>query len=149
MKSYAGTWHSVFRIVVGVFWLYFASQKWHGIDWMRPLIEQSAQVNPVPGLHEFLLQVVVPNWDKAALAEAVAETMVGVLLVAGLATRLGAWLGTVLAIGLALTIAFLQADIGLRWVYYLAVLVNLEVVVNGPGQIALGHLKGVPASLRS
>ena len=45
-------WRSLFRIGVGVYWLYFASQKWpaplgvgptHGIDWMHPLIVRVAE----------------------------------------------------------------------------------------------------------
>ena len=32
-------WRSIFRIGVGLYWLYFASQKWTmGVGWMRPLI---------------------------------------------------------------------------------------------------------------
>jgi len=39
-------WRGVFRIVVGIFWLYFASQKWGDVGWMRPLIQDAAAFNP-------------------------------------------------------------------------------------------------------
>jgi uncharacterized membrane protein YphA (DoxX/SURF4 family) len=147
-------WRSLFRIGLGVFFLYFASQKWpaplgvgptHGIGWMQPLMTQSAQVNPVPYLHDLLVQVVVPNWSDFALAQAIAETVVGVLLVLGLATRPAALVGTLLSLNLALTVAFLDADIGRRWFYYLPVLASFEVFVNGGGAWALDRLRVVPS----
>lgn len=142
-------WHSLFRIGVGAFWLYFASQKWTGVGWMRPLIEKSAQTNPVPGLHDVLAQLAAPNWQVFAIAQGVAETAVAVLLILGLATRPAGVVGTLLAINLSLTVAFLNPDVGGRWLYYLAVLVNVEVAVNGAGSLALVRSRSVPAWLRS
>jgi uncharacterized membrane protein YphA (DoxX/SURF4 family) len=133
----SGLGQAVVRLGVGAFWLYFASQKWTGVGWMRPLIVQSAQRNPLPGLHELLALVVAPNWYLFALAQAAGETVAGVLLVLGLFTRGAAWLGVLLAAELSLTVAFLVSDVGLRWFYYLAVLANLAVAVGGPGALAL------------
>lgn len=144
----AAAWPSLFRIVVGIFWLYFASQKWQGVGWMRPLIESSAHDNPIPGLHEFLVAVVAPNWFVFALAQAVAETVVAVLLILGLATRWAAVLGLLLAANLALTVAFDVRDDGFRWLYYLAVILNAQIIVSGAGSIALGRFGWVPAWLR-
>ena len=131
------TWTSVFRLAVGGFWLYFASQKWTALGWVRPLIERSPQVNPIPGLKELLAAVVAPNWMAFALLQTAGETLVAVLLILGLFTRPAALLGVLLAIGLSLTIAFLTPDVGSRWLYYLAVLVNAQVLVAGPGRLAL------------
>jgi uncharacterized membrane protein YphA (DoxX/SURF4 family) len=142
-------WRGVFRIVVGIFWLYFASQKWGGVGWMQPLIQGAASVNPIPGLHELLAVVVAPNWFPFALAEAIAETIVGVLLVLGLATRKSAVLGLLLALNLALVVAFEVSDIGSRWIYYLAVLVNAELIFVDEGWPSLGGYGFVPAWLRS
>ena len=142
-------WRGVFRIVVGVFWLYFASQKWGGVAWMRPLIEGAPAVNPIPGLHELLAVVVAPNWFGFAVLQAVGETVVGVLLVLGLATRKAALLGLLLALNLALVVAFESSDLGFRWLYYLAVLVNAELVFAEAGWPALGTYRFVPAWLRS
>jgi uncharacterized membrane protein YphA (DoxX/SURF4 family) len=141
-------WRSAFRIAVGVYWLYFASQKWtKGIDWMRPLIQESARVNPIPGLHEFLVVVVAPNWSAFALAQSVGESVIGVLLVLGLATRKAAFGGTLLALNLALTVAFL-VEPGLRWLYYLALLANAELIFTDPGGLGLGRSRLVPSWLR-
>jgi uncharacterized membrane protein YphA (DoxX/SURF4 family) len=134
--------------VVGVYWLYFASQKWQGIGWMRGVLVSAANVNPIPGLHEFLVSVVVPNWVPFALAQTVAENVVAVLLILGLATRWAGVLGFLLAVNLALTVAFALNDDGFRWLYYLAVLANAQIIVSGPGPIALGRFGWVPEWLR-
>jgi len=141
--------HGVLRIAVGLYWLYFASQKWQGVGWMQPLIRKSAAVNPIPGLHELLVQVVAPNWFWFALAQSAAETVVGVLLVVGLATRKASLLGLLLAVNLALTVAFLVGpDTGFRWLYYLAVLVNAQLFFSEAGIPALDRAGFVPAWLK-
>jgi uncharacterized membrane protein YphA (DoxX/SURF4 family) len=141
-------WPSLFRIVVGIFWLYFASQKWQGVGWMKPLIESTARANPIPGLHEFLVAVVAPNWFPFALAQAAGETVAAVLLILGLASRWAGVLGLLLAANLALTVAFASSDVGFRWLYYLAVLANAQVIVSGAGPFALARFGWVPAFLR-
>jgi len=141
-------WSSLFRIVVGIYWLYFASQKWQGVGWMRGLIQSAGQANPIPGLHEFLVQVVAPNWQTFAIAQAVGETVVGTLLVLGLATRWAGIAGFLLASGLALVVAFEVGDPGYRWLYYLGVLVNAQVIVSGAGSFGLSRFGWVPAFLR-
>jgi uncharacterized membrane protein YphA (DoxX/SURF4 family) len=140
-------WASLFRIVVGTYWLYYASQKWHGVGWMHSLMISTAKANPIPGLHDFLVQVAVPNWFLFAVAQAAGETVVAVLLILGLGTRWAAILGLLLAINLALTVAF-AADPGFRFLYYLAVLVNAQVIVSGPGPFAISRFSWVPAFLR-
>jgi len=137
------------RIGVGLYWLYFASQKWQGVAWMQPLVRRSASANPIPGLHEFLVQVVSPNWFWFALAQSLAETLVAVFLILGLATRKAAFLGLLLAVNLALTVAFLVGpDTGFRWMYYLAVLVNAQLFFTEAGIPALGQLRFMPAWLK-
>jgi uncharacterized membrane protein YphA (DoxX/SURF4 family) len=140
-------WASLFRIVVGLFWLYYASQKWQGIGWMQSLMISAAKANPIPGLHEFLVSVVVPNWQLFALGQAAGETVVAALLIVGLGTRWVAILGLLLALNLAFTVAF-AAEPGFRFLYYLAVLVNAQVIVSGPGPYALSRFGWVPAFLR-
>ncbi|MBJ7602874.1 MAG: hypothetical protein JF888_06730 [Candidatus Dormibacteraeota bacterium] len=145
----AGPLQAAIRIGAGLYWLYFASRAWNGVAWMQPLMVQSAVQNPIPGLHELLLQVVVPHWFGFALAFAVAQTLVGLLLLLGLLCRWAAWVGVLLALCLALTVGFLEPELGRRWLFYLAVLVNLACVVGGPGALAGERLRGVPRWLRS
>ncbi len=141
-------WPSLFRVATGLYWLYFASQKWQGVGWMQSLMVATARANPIPGLHEFLTSVVVPNWLPFALGQAAGETLVAVLLILGLASRWAGILGLLLAANLALTVAFAVNDDGFRWLYYLAVLVNAQVIVSGPGPFALSRFGWVPAFLR-
>src|SRR5260370_38196654 len=96
-------WASLFRIVVGLYWLYFASQKWQGVGWMHSLITQSAHANPIPGLHELLVGLVAPNWLFYAVAQGVGETVVAMLLILRLASRPAAVPVTLLARAPALT----------------------------------------------
>ena len=148
MSRLSAAWPSLFRFTVGLYWLYFASQKWNGIEWMKPLIQSAGRDNPIPGLREFLINVVAPNWQLSALAQAAGETLVAVLLLLGLATRWGAILGLLLAMNLSLVVAWEVGDPGLRWLYYLAVLVNAQVIVTGAGPYALSRFKWVPRALR-
>src|SRR5438128_10820963 len=141
-------WPSVFRIVVGIYWLYFASQKWQGVGWMQGVIKSTAQSNPIPGLHEFLVGVVVPNWFLFAVGQSIGETLVAVLLILGLATRWAAVLGVLLALNLASTVAFGLNDDGFRWMYYLAVIANAQVIASGAGSYAVASFNWVPAYLR-
>jgi uncharacterized membrane protein YphA (DoxX/SURF4 family) len=139
---------SLFRVVVGLFWLYFASTKWQGVGWTRGLIQSAGPVNPIPGLHEFLIQVVAPNWFVFSVAQTIGETVVAVLLILGLATRWAAVGGFLLAVNLALVVAFEVSDPGFRWLYYLSVLVNAQVIVAGAGPYAVARFGWVPAFLR-
>jgi uncharacterized membrane protein YphA (DoxX/SURF4 family) len=141
-------WASIFRITVGLYWLYFASSKWTGVGWMRDLIQSAGSANPIPGFRQILDQLVAPNWFLFAVAQTAGETTVAILLILGLATRWAGVLGTLLAIGLALVVGFEVKDEGFRWLYYLGVLVNAQVIVSGAGPFALSRFSWVPAYLR-
>ena len=144
----AAAWASVFRITVGLYWLYFASTKWLGVGWVQGLLQTAGAANPIPGLRELLTNLVAPNWFIFAVGQTVGETVVGILLLLGLATRWAGILGLLLATGLALTVGFEVKDDGFRWLYYLAVLVNAQVIASGAGPIALSRFGWVPAFLR-
>jgi uncharacterized membrane protein YphA (DoxX/SURF4 family) len=141
-------WPSLFRVAVGLYWLYFASTKWNGVAWVQGLMQSAGPANPIPGLRELLTQVVAPNWFIFAVAQTAGETLVAILLILGLATRSAGVLGLLLATGLALVVAFEVKDDGFRWLYYLAVLANAQVIVAGPGPFALSRFSWVPAFLR-
>jgi uncharacterized membrane protein YphA (DoxX/SURF4 family) len=147
MKRMSEAWPSLLRFTVGIYWLYFASQKWNGVDWMKGLIQSAGPVNPIPGLREILINVVAPNWYPFAILQMIGETVVGILLVLGLATRWAGVLGLLLAANLALVVAFEVTD-GFQWLYYLAVLVSAQVIVSGAGPYALSRFAWVPRLLR-
>jgi uncharacterized membrane protein YphA (DoxX/SURF4 family) len=128
-------WASALRVATGAYWLYFAAQKWppRGVDWMQSLIQANPKHEPIPGVQQLLQYLVAPNWHFFAVLQGGAETVVGLLLVLGVATRLAAIAGTLLALELALTVAFLVTDGGFQWLYYLAVLLNFQIFVGGGG----------------
>jgi uncharacterized membrane protein YphA (DoxX/SURF4 family) len=130
-------WQSVFRIGVGFFWLFFAYQSWSGNGPSPAAVQGGFVTNPIPGVHEVLVLVVLPNWQWFSLLQTAAEVVVGALMVLGLFTRPAAIVGSLLAIDLALTVAFIEPSIVNRWVYYLLVLGNLELAFNGPGALSL------------
>jgi uncharacterized membrane protein YphA (DoxX/SURF4 family) len=132
-------WQSVFRIGVGFFWLFFAYQSWSGNGPSPALVAGGFTTNPIPGIHELLVTVVLPNWTWFSLVQTAGEVVVGALLVLGLFTRSAAIVGSVLAIDLALTVAFVEPSIVNRWVYYLLALGNLELAFNGPGALSLDN----------
>ncbi len=76
------------------------------------------------------------------------QGLVAVLLILGLATRWAGILGLLLALNLALVVAFEVGDPGFRWLYYLSVLVNAQVIVSGPGPLALARFSWAPTYLR-
>ena len=53
-----------------------------------------------------------------------------------------------LAANLAFTVAFAINDDGFRWLYYLALVLNAQVIVSGAGPIAISSFRWVPAYLR-
>ena len=148
MSRAASAWPSLVRIVVAFYWLYFASQKWTGVDWMQSVIKGTADASPIPGLHQFLESVVAPNWFLFGVMQGAGETVVGVLLLLGIGTLWAAILGVLLAANLAFTVAFAVSDDGFRWLYWLGLVVNAQVVVSGAGPLAISRFKWVPAFLR-
>jgi uncharacterized membrane protein YphA (DoxX/SURF4 family) len=132
-------WQSVFRIGVGFFWLFFAYQGWTGNGPSVAAVQGGFVTNPIPGIHEVLVDVVLPNWTWFSLLQTAGEVIVGALLVLGLFTRPAAIVGSLLAIDLALTVAFIEPSIVDRWVYYLLTLGNLELAFNGPGALSLDN----------
>jgi uncharacterized membrane protein YphA (DoxX/SURF4 family) len=132
-------WQSVFRIGVGFFWLFFAYQSWTGNGPSVAAVQGGFVTNPIPGIHEVLVDVVLPNWTWFSLLQTAGEVIVGALLVLGLFTRPAAIVGSLLAIDLALTVAFIEPSIVDRWVYYLLTLGNLELAFNGPGALSLDN----------
>jgi putative oxidoreductase len=133
-------WRLVYRLTVGCFWLYYGSQKWRGVGWMRPLMQHAAAVNPIPGLQQLLAAVVAPNWQVFAVLQGAGETLVGALIVLGLLTRPAAALATLLALNVSFTVAFELSDFGLRWLYYLAILASAELFFGPAGPLALDRL---------
>ena len=68
-----------------------ATERWHGV--MPKLIAKYAMDNPFPWYKSFLLDTVVPNSHVFATLTAFGEVTVGISLLFGLFTPLGAFVG--------------------------------------------------------
>jgi uncharacterized membrane protein YphA (DoxX/SURF4 family) len=84
-------------------------------DGARSIIQHNAKQHPVGLYHDLVFQVFVPNWSLFGPLVGLTEIGAGLLLVIGLASRLGA----LLAAGLSLHIQF--SDANGPWLYEYAV----------------------------
>jgi uncharacterized membrane protein YphA (DoxX/SURF4 family) len=105
LRMVVGAWFTkgaVTKIAIVLAWgwipLPAASQRWVGT--MPKLLAKYAAENPIPWYRAYLLDTVIPNAVPYADLTALGETFVGISLLAGVITPLGA------AAGLALTIVY-------------------------------------------
>ncbi len=133
MSRTADVWAFVLRISVGGFWLYFASQRWFDISWVRELFTTAAYNNYTP-LYGDLLRGLVDSWLIIAYGVTAAETVIGLMLVLGIYPRLAGGAGAFIAANLLLTFSFCTcpwnaADAPMVfWFYFAAVILNLAVL---------------------
>jgi uncharacterized membrane protein YphA (DoxX/SURF4 family) len=81
----------------------------------KAIIQHNAAHHPVAIYHDLVFNTIVPNWNLFGPLVGATETLAGVLLVLGLASRLGA----LIAAGLSLHIQF--SDATGPWLYEYAV----------------------------
>jgi uncharacterized membrane protein YphA (DoxX/SURF4 family) len=99
-----GFWLALVRIYTGIFWLEHGLGKLHttpafsapGGPMATFLTQQAAQTTGF--YHAFLTGTVIPNLTPFAYAVELGEMVAGALLLVGLFTRLGAFIGVVLAL---------------------------------------------------
>jgi uncharacterized membrane protein YphA (DoxX/SURF4 family) len=99
-----GFWLALVRIYTGIFWLEHGLGKLHtkpafgapGGTMATFLAEQAGQTTGF--YHAFLTGTVIPNLSTFAYAVELGEMVAGALLLVGLFTRLGAFIGVVLAL---------------------------------------------------
>jgi len=133
MSRLTDLWALALRLSTGFFWLYFASQRWFNIGWVRELFTTAAANNYIP-FYGMLLRDLVANWFTLAWAVTVAETVLGIMLVLGLFPRVAGGLGALMALNLLLTFGFCscpwnEADAPMVfWFYFSAFMLNLAVL---------------------
>jgi uncharacterized membrane protein YphA (DoxX/SURF4 family) len=127
-------WIVTLRLIVGVYWLYFSSQKWFDYSWVKPVLDLAAVDNPIPAFRSILMEFVIPNWQTLTGSQTVMEAVIGVLLLLGLLTRVAGILGAVLATGLlAVFLGSLDAPVFI-WFYILSALMSLSVALLDAGK---------------
>ena len=128
-------WHIVLRIVVGTYWIYFSVMKWFDRSWVSDLLSIAANGSYLPGYNQ-LLRYAASNPGSIATVITVLETVIGLLILLGILTRVGATLGAFLGLNLLLTFAFCrcqwtQTDFPLVfWFYLFPIILNLQVAFD-------------------
>lgn len=93
-------WLAAARAYVGVLWLNYGTSKfepnWARTEFLSALKDCIADTSGP--IHEFLVNVAVPNQALFAQAIAVGETLVGITLILGLFTKVGALGGMLLSL---------------------------------------------------
>jgi uncharacterized membrane protein YphA (DoxX/SURF4 family) len=128
-------WHSVLRIVVGTYWIYFSVMKWFDRSWVRDLLNTAASGSYLPGYNQ-LLKYAASNPGSTAIVVTILETVIGLFILLGILTRVAATLGAVLGLNLLLTFAFCrcqwtQTDFPLVfWFYFFPIILNIQVAFD-------------------
>jgi uncharacterized membrane protein YphA (DoxX/SURF4 family) len=109
--------------------------KWFDRSWVSDLLSTAANGSYFPGYNQ-LLKYAASNPASIALVVTILETVIGLLILLGVMTRVGAALGTFLGFNLLLTFAFCrcqwtQTDFPLVfWFYFFPIIVNLQVAFD-------------------
>src|SRR5581483_1054892 len=119
------------RIVYGVLWWQQSRWKVPGDDFGRISggglwywTQQEIQYPTVPAYKQFLLSVVLPHWTFFGWLTLATETFIGVTLILGLFTRLGA----LAAIGMAANVTIGILSVPHEWGWTYAMLIMLPGV---------------------
>jgi uncharacterized membrane protein YphA (DoxX/SURF4 family) len=126
-------WALAVRLYTGFFWLYFASQRWFDVGWVRDLYTTAAANNYIP-LYGELLRRLAGDWLILAVVVTAAETAIGFMMVLGVFPRLAGCVGALIAANLLLTFSFCNCPWNTAdaptvfWFYFSATLLNLAVL---------------------
>lgn len=98
------TWFTVLRIYAGLFWLshgipkFLNSASYMPPSGFMPQLVQKAVMSQTGFYHDFLLNVVTPNINLFAELVRLGEVLTGCSLLLGVFTRLGGFVGCLLAL---------------------------------------------------
>ena len=127
------------RIVYGVLWWQQSKWKVPSDDFGRKSggglwywVQQEIQYPTVQAYKDFLVNVMIPNWTFFGYMTLVTETFIGVTLILGLFTRLGA----LAALGMAvnITIGILSVPHEWGWTYTMLIMLAAIFLLTGAGR---------------
>lgn len=95
-------------------------------------VQQEIQYPTVAAYRDFLVNVMIPNWTFFGWLTLVTETAIGVSLILGFGTRLGA----LMAIGMAanITLGILSVPHEWGWTYTMLIMLPVLFLVTGAGR---------------
>ena len=129
----------VARIVYGVLWWQQSKWKVPSDDFGRKSggglwywVQQEIQYPTVTAYKDFLLNVMIPHWTFFGWMTLVTETFIGVSLILGLGTRLGA----LVAIGMAanITLGILSVPHEWGWTYVMLIMLPALFLLTDAGR---------------
>jgi thiosulfate dehydrogenase (quinone) large subunit len=146
--SKIGRWFSVMaplwplglaRILYGLLW-------WQQSKWKVPLddfgrksggglwfwVQQEIQYPTVLAYKDFLVNVLIPHWTFFGYMTLVTETFIGVTLILGLFTRLGAFVALGMAANITLGILSVPHEWG--WTYTMLIMFGAIFLLTGAGR---------------
>ncbi len=121
------------RILYGLLW-------WQQSKWKVPSdggglwfwVQQEIQYPTVVAYKEFLVNVLVPHWTFFGYMTLVTETFIGVTLILGLFTRLGALVALGMAVNITLGILSVPHEWG--WTYTMLITFAAIFLLTGAGR---------------
>ena len=134
------------RVAAGVFWLL-------QLTWKPPpsfgcpgggfcfWLDQEIQHPLIPLYASFLSSVIRPNVILFGWFTTLVEVLIGLALVFGVLTRVGALVGTLWSVNLLIGLAAVPNE--QPWYYFLMILINLVfVAIGGAGQFSVDQARG-------
>jgi thiosulfate dehydrogenase [quinone] large subunit len=127
------------RIVFGVMWWQQSKWKVPSDDFGRKSggglwywVQQEIQYPTVGAYKDFLVNVMIPNWTFFGYMTLATETFIGVTLILGLFTRLGAL--AALGMSVNITIGILNVPHEWGWSYVMMIMLAALFLLTGPGR---------------
>ena len=134
------------RVLLGIFWLLQITWKWppafgcpnEGLClWLNLEIKHPV----IPLYADFVTAVIRPNVILVGWFTTVVEEGIGLLLLLGLFTRLGALVGAMWSINLLIGLANIPGEQG--WYYAFLIMLNLTfLAIGASGQISVDRMRG-------
>ena len=127
------------RILYGLLWWQQSKWKVPSDDFGRKSggglwywVQQEIQYPTVGAFKDFLVNVMIPNWTFFGWMTLITETFIGVTLILGLFTRLGA----LVALGMAanITIGILSVPHEWGWTYTMLMMLAALFLLTGAGR---------------
>jgi thiosulfate dehydrogenase [quinone] large subunit len=127
------------RILYGLLWWQQSKWKVPSDDFGRKSggglwfwVQQEIQYPTVVAYKEFLVNVLVPHWTFFGYMTLVTETFIGVTLILGLFTRLGALVALGMAVNITLGILSVPHEWG--WTYTMLIMFSAVFLLTGAGR---------------
>jgi thiosulfate dehydrogenase (quinone) large subunit len=127
------------RILYGVLWWQQSRWKVPGDDFGRVSggglwywVQQEIEHPTVEPYRDFLVAVVIPNWTLMGWLTLLTESFIGVTLILGVLTRLGA--AVAIAMATNITIGILSVPHEWAWTYVMLILLAAIFLLTGAGR---------------